>query len=151
MPWSVGWTNTTDVYDINHPYQEIPYEGIQYTNCRDYGHISRYKGLRQVVHNPDNTDERYMALETVNPFTTNADVDYYEVPSRYENRLDIIAYEELGSSSYAWVIAYFNNIEDGFSVHEGQLIKIPKNISSLFNSGEILQTVPALGLNLGSE
>lgn len=151
MPWSVGWTNTTDVYDINHPYQEIPYEGIQYTNCRDYGHISRYKGLRQVVHNPDNTDERYMALETVNPFTTNADVDYYEVPLRYENRLDIIAYEELGSASYAWVIAYFNNIEDGFSVHEGQLIKIPKNISSLFNSGEILQTVPALGLNLGSE
>lgn len=151
MPWSVGWTNTTDVYDINHPYQEIPYEGIQYTNCRDFGHISRYKGLRQVVHNPDNTDERYMALETVNPFTTNADVDYYEVPSRYENRLDIIAYEELGSASYAWVIAYFNNIEDGFSVHEGQLIKIPKNISSLFNNGEILQTVPALGLNLGSE
>ena len=151
MPWSVGWTNTTDVYDINHPYQEIPYEGIQYTNCRDYGHISRYKGLRQVVHNPDSTDERYMALETVNPFTTNADIDYYEVPSRYENRLDIIAYEELGSASYAWVIAYFNNIEDGFSVHEGQLIKIPKNISSLFNSGEILQTVPALGLNLGSE
>lgn len=151
MPWSVGWTNTTDVYDINHPYQEIPYEGIQYTNCKDFGHISRYKGLRQVVHNPDNTDERYMALETVNPFTTNADVDYYEVPSRYENRLDIIAYEELGSASYAWVIAYFNNIEDGFSVHEGQLIKIPKNISSLFNSGEILQTVPALGLNLGSE
>ena len=151
MPWSVGWTTTTDVYDINHPYQEIPYEGIQYTNCRDYGHISSYKGLRQVVHNPDNTDERYMALETVNPFTTNADVDYYEVPSRYENRLDIIAYEELGSASYAWVIAYFNNIEDGFSVHEGQLIKIPKNISSLFNSGEILQTVPALGLNLGSE
>lgn len=151
MPWSVGWTNTTDVYDINHPYQEIPYEGIQYTNCRDFGHISRYKGLRQVVHNPDNTDERYMALETVNPFTTNSDVDYYEVPSRYENRLDIIAYEELGSASYAWVIAYFNNIEDGFSVHEGQLIKIPKNISSLFNSGEILQTVPALGLNLGSE
>lgn len=151
MPWSVGWTNTTDVYDINHPYQEIPYEGIQYTNCRDYGHISRYKGLRQVVHNPDNTDERYMALETVNPFTTNSEVDYYEVPSKHENRLDIIAYEELGSASYAWVIAYFNNIEDGFSVHEGQLIKIPKNISSLFNSGEILQTVPALGLNLGSE
>lgn len=151
MPWSVGWTNTTDVYDINHPYQEIPYEGIQYTNCRDYGHISRYKGLRQVVHNPDNTDERYMALETVSPFITNSDVDYYEVPSRYENRLDIIAYEKLGSASYAWVIAYFNNIEDGFSVHEGQLIKIPKNISSLFNSGEILQTVPALGLNLGSE
>lgn len=151
MPWSVGWTNTTDVYDINHPYQEIPYEGIQYTNCRDYGHISRYKGLRQVIHNPDTSEDRYMALETMNPFTTNSEVDYYEVPSRYENRLDIIAYEELGSASYAWVIAYFNNIEDGFSVHEGQLIKIPKNISSLFNSGEILQTVSALGLNLGSE
>lgn len=151
MPWSTGWTNNPDIYDINHPYKEIPHTGIPYTNCRDFGHISRYKGLRQVVHNPDNQSDRYMALETVNTFLTHSEVDYYEVPSRYENRLDIIAYEQLGSADYAWVIAYFNNIEDGFSVHEGELLKLPRNISSLFNTGEILQTVPALGLNLGSE
>lgn len=151
MSWSTGWTTTTDIYDINHPYDEIEYEGIQYTNCRDFGHVSRYKGLRQVVHSPETSEERFIALETVNSFETNANIDFYEVPARYENRLDIIANELLGSANYAWVIAYFNNIEDGFSVHEGELLRIPKNISSLFNTGEILQTVPALGLNLGSE
>lgn len=151
MSWSTGWTTTTDIYDINHPYDEIEYEGIQYTNCRDFGHVSRYKGLRQVVHSPETSEERFIALETVNSFETNANIDFYEVPARYENRLDIIANELLGSANYAWVLAYFNNIEDGFSVHEGELLRIPKNISSLFNTGEILQTVPALGLNLGSE
>ena len=104
-----------------------------------------------MIHNPETSEDRYIALETVNSFLTHAQVDYYEVPSKYENRLDIIAHETLGSAYYAWVIAYFNNIEDGFTIHEGQLLKIPKNISSLFNTGEILQTVPALGLNLGSE
>ena len=68
-----------------------------------------------------------------------------------ENRLDIIANQFLGSSSYAWIIAYLNNIEDGFSVSEGQRLAIPKSISSLFNTGEILQPIPATSLNLGRE
>lgn len=132
------------------PYNVIEYNGIQYTTCRDFDHVSRYKGHRQVIHNADG-DDRFVTLEIPNAFSSNLDVEYYEVPKTEENRLDIIAYKKLGSANYAWVIAYFNSIEDGFSCHEGQLLQIPNNITSLFNSGEILATVSALNLNLGSE
>lgn len=151
MSWSTGWTETTELYDINHPYEEIEYEGINYTNCRDFGHISRYKGLRQVIHNPVTQSERFIALETVNAFKSNAEVEYYEVPTDLENRLDIIAYKKLGSAQYSWIVAYFNNIEDGFSCYPGQVLMIPKSVSSLFSGGEVLSTVTATSLNLGSE
>lgn len=137
-------------YDTLRPYAEIPYEGISYGHCRDFDHISRYKGLRQVTHNAENAD-RFIALENPNPFTTNTEVDYYEVSANEENRLDIISYNTLGSAQYAWVLAYFNNIEDGFTVREGQRLLIPKNITSLFNKGELLASVSPLTLNLGDE
>lgn len=137
--------------DINTPYKELEHKGIEYSVCKDYDHISRYKGLRQVVHNPADSEERFIALETPNPFTTNVEVDYYEVPTYQENRLDIIAQDKLGSASYSWVIAYFNRIEDGFTVKPGQKLIIPKQFTSLFNKGEILQSVSPLALNLGSE
>lgn len=137
-------------YDTLRPYSIIPYSGISYGYCRDFDHISRYKGLRQVTHNI-NTDDRFIALETVNAFLTNCDVTYYDVKSTEENRLDIIAYKTLGSAQYAWIIAYFNNIEDGFSVKEGQKLAIPANVSMLFNKGEILASIPPMTLNLGTE
>lgn len=92
-----------------------------------------------------------MALETTNGFETKTEVQYYDVLAVEENRLDLIAEKFLGSAQYSWVIAYFNHIEDGFSVREGQRLKIPKSISSLFTSGEILASVPPTMLNLGSE
>ena len=61
------------------------------------------------------------------------------------------AYKFLGSAQYAWVIAYFNNIEDGFSVYAGQKIRIPKTITQLFEKGECLASVSPLTLNLGTE
>lgn len=137
--------------DINTPYKELEHKGIEYSVCKDYDHISRHKGLRQVVHNPIDSEDRFIALETPNPFTTNVEVDYYEVPTHQENRLDIIAQYKLGSASYSWVIAYFNGIEDGFTVKPGQKLIIPKQFTSLFNKGEILQSVSPLALNLGSE
>lgn len=132
------------------PYQSIEHDPIVYTVCTDFDHISRYRGLRQVIHEGTSPD-RYIALETPNRFSTNTDVTYYTVPAKYENRLDIIAQQFLGSSNYSWVIAYFNNIQDGFTVLEGQRLAIPKSITSLFNSGEILAPIPANKLNLGSE
>lgn len=132
------------------PYKELEHGGIQYTTCRDYGHISRHKGLRQVVHGPNSSD-RFIALETPNPFVTSTDVIYHDVKSHEENRLDLIAYQYLGAASYAWVIAYFNEIEDGFTIREGQRLAIPKSLSSLFNKGELLAPISALQLNLGSE
>ena len=144
MAENIEWYNTL------RPYDTIEYSGIQYTTCREYNHISRYKGLRQIIHNADNED-RFMSHETSNPFETHAEVQYYEVPATEENRLDMIAYKTLGDAQYAWVIAYFNSIEDGFSCREGQVLAIPNSISSLFNSGEILASVPATSLNLGTE
>ena len=137
--------------DINTPYDELVHNGIEYSVCKEYHHISRHKGLRQVVHNPARTDERFIALETPNPFATHVDVTYYEVPTYEENRLDLIAKKLLGAAGYSWVIAYFNNIEDGFTVKPGQKLKVPKQLTSLFNTGEILQSVSPLALNLGSE
>lgn len=132
------------------PYKELEHKGINYTTCRDFGHISRHKGLRQVVHNPDDED-RLVVLETPNPFFTNVEVIYYVVPATEENRLDIIAHKHLGSASYSWVIALCNRIEDGFTVREGQKLVIPKSFYDLFNKHEILASVNPLSLNLGSE
>lgn len=138
-------------YNTLVPYKVLDYTGIEYNVCYDYDHISRYKGLRQVAHNPDSNTERFLALENPNPFYSNVEVTYYDVPTYRENRLDLIANEFLGSASYGWVIAYFNGIEDGFTVRAGQRIKIPKTFTSLFNNREILASIPANKLNLGTE
>lgn len=128
----------------------IDYKGIQYTVCKEFDHISRYKGLRQVIHCPEEFN-RFTTLETPNPFTTYCEVTYYDVPAYEENRLDIIANKFFGSASYSWIIAYFNSIEDGFTVRAGQRLQIPKQLSALFGTGEVLAPISALQLNLGSE
>lgn len=138
------------ITDLTTPYKEAEYGGISYSTCRDFAHISRYRTLRQVVHSPD-TNDRYVTLETPNAFISNADIVYHEVSSLEENRLDLIANEYLGSPTYSWVIAYFNNIEDGYTALEGQKLKIPKSITALLNAGEVLAPVSALKLNLGEE
>lgn len=139
-------------YDTLIPYHVIDYNGIQYGTCRDYSHISRYRCLRRVNHET-NTSDQFMTLETPNEIYSHVPVKYYYVRTNEENRLDLIAYKYLGSASYAWVIAYMNNIEDGFSVSEGQRIQIPesKSVTALFATGEMLAAVNPLLLNLGSE
>lgn len=138
-------------YDTLVPHKTIEYKGIHYTVCRDYSHISRYRGLRQVVFMPDDP-ERFTALETANAITSNKlPVKFHTVTVTEENRLDLIAYKELGSVSYAWVIAYMNRIVDGYTVHEGQRLTIPINITSLFSKDELLAPVSPSALNLGSE
>lgn len=137
-------------YDTLIPYCTVEHTGIQYTVCNDYKHISRYKGLRQLVHNPNDSD-RYITLETPNNIISNAQFVYYDVPAIEENRLDLIAYKFFGSAQYSWIISYFNGIEDGYSVYEGQRLKILKNFTDLFSTGEILASIPTMQLNLGSE
>ena len=137
--------------DLNAPYKSADTGEIEYTVCKDYGHISRYKCLRQVAHNSNDFRSRFVALETVNAYSTDVPVNYYTVRQDEENRLDVIAYTQLGDAAYSWIIAYFNQIEDGFSVYPGQVLRIPKSISSLFADGQLLSTVSPLSLNLGSE
>ena len=137
--------------DLTKPYAEIEHAGIAYLNCKSFNHISRYRNLRQVSHNPNSID-KYTTLETVNPFVTNTEVIYHEVTVDEQDRLDLIAYKELGSATYSWVIAYFNKIEDGYTVREGQKLIIPKKgVTALLEKGESLAPVSALKLNLGEE
>lgn len=137
--------------DLTTSYDTIEHEGIVYSVCRDFNHISRYRNLRQVVHCPDTLD-RYVTLETSNPFVTHTEIKYHEVTVNEENRLDLIAEKELGSATYGWVIAYFNSIEDGYTVREGQRLKIPSaGVTALLNTGEILAPITQTRLNLGEE
>ena len=138
-------------YNTLEPYQIIEHEGIQYGVCRDFNHICRYRRLRQVINNPQNPENRFIALETPNPFETHIEVNYYEVPQSESNRLDLIAYKLLGSAQYAWIISYVNGIQDGFTARPGQKLIIPKNITQLFDKGECLASVSPLTLNLGTE
>ena len=135
--------------DLTTPYTVLDHEGIAYGVCVDYNHISRYRNLRQVTHCP--VTDRYITLETVNPFVSHTEVDYYEVSSTEINRLDLIANKTLGSATYSWVIAYFNQIDDGYTVREGQKLMIPKSVTKLLSNGEILAPITALRLNLGEE
>lgn len=133
------------------PYDTLEHKGIQYGVCRDFNHISRYRRLRQLVNNPQSTTERFITLETPNPFETNTAIIYYEVPQYEENRLDLIANKFLGSAQYSWVIAYFNDIDDGFTARAGQKLRIPKTLTQLFEKGECLASVSPITLNLGTE
>ena len=138
-------------YDALIPYQVAPHGGIQYLVCRDFNNISRYKGLRQLAHDYDDPQTRFVTLETPNPISSDIPFKYYEVPPSEVNRLDLISNKFYGTPTYGWVIAYINNIEDGYTVREGQRIKIIDTITSLFNKGEILAAIPPLQLNLGTE
>jgi len=138
-------------YNTLIPFKTIEHLGIQYTVARDFPHVSRYKGLRQVIHAPRDMVRRKMTLETMNPLVTRARFQFYDVPLVEENRLDLIAHKFFGNAQYAWLISYFNNIEDGFTVTQGQRIRIIENYTTLFNKGELLAPVPANIMNLGEE
>ena len=135
--------------DLTTPYKKLNHEGITYGTCKDFNHISRYRNLRQVTSTPESN--RCTTLETVNPFVTHTEIKYHEVTVPEINRLDLIAEKELGSASYSWVIAYFNRIEDGYTVREGQRLMIPNSVTALLSKGEILAPIPWTKLNLGEE
>ena len=123
-------------YDYNTvtPYKVLPHKRILYNPCHDYDHISRYKGLRQITHITENND-RFMTLEGPNAFTTNSDVNIYDVPTYMENRIDLIANQHLGAASYGWIISNFNDIEDNFTVielAEEETIVAPDTVELLY-------------------
>lgn len=139
-------------YNTTTPYKVIEYDGIQYNVCKDYSHLSRYRSLRQVVHNPTNVTERFIALETPNEIHTSTNMSYHTVVPEEVNRLDLIAYKLLGSANYKWILSYINGIEDGYTAYEGQVLMYPTaGITALFSKGEILAPLNPFSLNLGSE
>ena len=137
--------------DTYSKYAEVERDPIQYTYCVDYKHISRYRTLRQVIHQ-GLSEGRFVALETTNPIpTVSKNFKYYTVPLNRENRLDLIAADLLGSATYSWVIAYINRIQDGFTVLQGTQLIVPISLTSLFEKGGMLESITATKLNLGSE
>jgi len=138
-------------YNTTIPYKVLPHGGIQYGVCRDYQHISRYRKLRQVTHNPNDPTTRFVALETPNAISSNIEIKYYEVQATEVNRLDLISQKLFGDPTYGWILAYFNNIEDGFSTYQGQILKHPVSPTSLFTAGEVLSSINPFALNLGEE
>ena len=62
----------------------------------------------------------------------NSGIIYHEVENSEVNRLDLIADKYLGSAQYSWVIAYFNNISDGFSCNTGQKLMIPTSKINIY-------------------
>lgn len=141
----------TLLHDTTKPYEEVNYKGIEYTVCKDYDHISRYKRLRQVIHLLEGSD-RFISLEIQNGYNyKDLSIEYYEVTTRTENRLDLISYSYFGTASYSWIIAYINGISDGYTVLEGQVLMIPTAFSELFSSNCVLSAVSPTSLNLGTE
>ena len=139
------------LHDTTKSYKKIDYKGIEYTVCKDFDHISRYKKLRQIIHYLENND-RYITLELQNSYNyNNLDIEYYLVTADKENRVDLISYEFFGTTTYSWILAYINEIQDGYTVFEGQVLMIPKVLSDLFTSGSVLSAVSPTSLNLGTE
>lgn len=137
-------------YNTLIPYKILPHTGIQYSVCRDFNHICRYRNLRRIVHNPNESD-RFVSLETPNAFKSAASVTNFIVPSFLEHRLDVISYQLLGDATYSWILSYINKISDGFSAVEGQTLSIPKSITQFFDKGELLEPINPIQLNLGEE
>lgn len=49
------------------------------------------------------------------------------------DRMDKLANRYLGDDQYGWVICYFNNIVDPFSVEPGRVILIPMDVNLVLN------------------
>lgn len=138
------------LHDTTKPYKVVDYKGIEYTVCKEFDHISRYKRLRQVIHYLESN--RFITLETQNSYDySNLEIEYFIVPNELENRIDLISYKYFNSTSYSWVISYINGIQDGYTVYEGQVLMIPIHITDLFKSGGVLSAVSVTSLNLGTE
>lgn len=106
-----------------------------YLEPRQYNYVSRYKNYRRIK----DVEENSIFLETINQDTveeTDSDT-YITVDNINANRLDIIAYNNYGYSTYWWIIALANNIIDPFDIPLGTVLRIPP-LTSLYNNGGVL-------------
>lgn len=108
-----------------------------YLEPRQYGYVSRYMKYRRIKDN----DENSIFLESINQDTVQESESdtYITVDNINANRLDIIAYNNYGYSTYWWVIALANNIIDPFNIPLGTVLRIPP-LSSMYVDGGVLST-----------
>lgn len=108
-----------------------------YLTPREYRSVSRYSRYRRIKDDEENT----IFLESINQDTIeeNGSDTYITVDSTNENRLDIIAFNNYGFSTYWWVIALANEIIDPFDIPLGTTLRIPP-LSSLYLDGGVLSS-----------
>lgn len=92
---------------------------------------SRYKRLNRVI---DNEGDEYIESYEDLVFPKRNDDKFYEVESKYENRLDLISYKFYGTPLLYWVIAEASELVDPQIVPVGTLLRIP-NRQSLYGVG----------------
>jgi nucleoid-associated protein YgaU len=88
--------------------------------------ISRYK-------NTVNVDKDYHDIhQNFDPsqFQTSDDI-YYKFKDR--DRIDQLARRHLGDGKYWWVICLVNGFNTPFDPNPGDIIRIPRNLSSVLN------------------
>lgn len=102
---------------------------------KDYNVTSRYQILRVI----NNDGSRY--LETYNQMSVPERDDdlYHVVQVNEEGRLDIIAQNQYGDSTYWWAIALANEFVDPFSVNAGTLVRIPRIETLVDPANQILE------------
>jgi hypothetical protein len=66
---------------------------------------------------------------------------YHEVLKEEAGRLDIISNKYYNTPVYFWIIAMANNIIDPFTVHEGEVLRIPNFNSTMNWNGPLFSRV----------
>lgn len=99
----------------------------------NYYSLSRYK--RQTILYDEGTIYATMYPEDMS--VKSESYSEYIVPKCEEGRLDLVANRVYGDSTLFWVIGYYNEIVDPFSIKRGDVLKIPP-LASLYRSGGVL-------------
>ena len=114
------------------------YSFVEYDDPRTYRYVSRYTPYRQII--DDSENQKYLETFNNTQIDSSDQDEYYTVSIRTENRLDMIAAEKYGFSTYWWVIALANDIIDPFDVPYKTILRIPP-LKSLYTSVGVMNSV----------
>lgn len=110
------------------------YSNLTYTKPEQYNHVSRYSITRRIL---DSNNIEYHETPNLRVIPEQSSDTYFRVDNISLNRLDIVAYKCYGFSTYWWVIAMANDIQDPFKLPLDTILRIPQ-LSSLYADGSVL-------------
>lgn len=97
----------------------------------------RYQNIQVVK---DNTGERYYT-NNIYPDIPVSNNDSYII-TVLGDRLDLIAFDFYGDTSFWWVIASANSLSgDSLYIEPGTQLRIPVDLSSVINNYKIVNTI----------
>lgn len=98
--------------------------------------LNRYKNY-DLVTTPVDPRPFLISPNEYTTFVSSEGASLYRVEKRFENRLDLIAYEFFGNATLTWILIHANNITNPLSIPEGTQLIIP-SLKVLYNAGGIL-------------